>query len=123
MEYTLITGATGGLGKAFVKLCAARKENLLLTGRSMEKLQTLRAEIIEKHAEIDVLLVAADLSKDDSRYALIEKIDAENIKIKRLINVAGADIQKPFATGGRFRILWQSRHNSILSHIIYAFPR
>ena len=109
MEYTLITGATGGLGKAFVEICAARKENLLLTGRSIEKLQSLRAEILEKHAEIDVLIFAADLSKDDSRYALTEKICSENIKIKRLINVAGADIQKAFVNYTQEKIAFQCR--------------
>ena len=109
MEYTLITGATGGLGKAFVEICAARKENLLLTGRSIEKLQALRAEILEKHAEIDVLIFAADLSKDDSRYALTEKICSENIKIKRLINVAGADIQKAFVNYTQEKIAFQCR--------------
>ena len=109
MEYTLITGATGGLGKAFVELCAAQKDNLLLTGRSAEKLQALRAEILKKHAELDVLIFAADLSKDDSRYALTEWISEKNVKIKRLINVAGADIQKAFADYTQEKIAFQCR--------------
>ena len=36
MNYTFISGATGGIGKAFVKECAKQKQNLFLTGRSNE---------------------------------------------------------------------------------------
>ena len=41
MNYTLITGACGGLGGAFVRLLAERGEALFLTGRSEEKLSAL----------------------------------------------------------------------------------
>jgi short-subunit dehydrogenase len=109
MEYTLITGATGGLGKTFVELCAEKKDNLILTGRSTEKLENLRTEIIKKYAEIDVLIFAADLSKDDGRYALTDWIQTKNVKIKRLINVAGADIQKAFADYTQEKIAFQCR--------------
>ena len=40
MSYALITGATGGLGKAFAIALAKRGDNLILTGRSEEKLQS-----------------------------------------------------------------------------------
>ena len=48
MTYTLITGATGGLGKAYTHACAKRGENLFLTARNAEKLERLKAEIQEK---------------------------------------------------------------------------
>ena len=43
-----VSGATGGLGGAFVELLAERGEPLILTGRSEEKLATLKAKLIEK---------------------------------------------------------------------------
>ena len=41
MNYTLITGACGGLGGAFVRVLAERGEPLFLTGRSEERLKSL----------------------------------------------------------------------------------
>ena len=38
---TLITGACGGLGRAFVEILAKDKENLVLTGTSKKKLEQL----------------------------------------------------------------------------------
>ena len=58
--YAWITGATGGLGKAFVYEIADRGENLLLTGRSEDKLTALKAELKEKYPKIDVRTYAAD---------------------------------------------------------------
>ena len=40
--YALITGATGGLGVAFVDVLARQGYDLLLTGRSQEKLCNLQ---------------------------------------------------------------------------------
>ena len=34
MSYTFISGATGGIGKAFVYECVAKGYDLFLTGRS-----------------------------------------------------------------------------------------
>ena len=44
-KYSLITGATGGLGKAFVYEAAEQGYALLLTGRSEEKLMALKEEV------------------------------------------------------------------------------
>ena len=41
MNYTLITGACGGLGRAFVKETIKAKENLVLVGTSEKKLKLL----------------------------------------------------------------------------------
>ena len=38
MNYTLITGATGGLGKAFAELYAKDKNNLILVATKEDKL-------------------------------------------------------------------------------------
>ena len=42
MTYTFISGATGGIGKAFANECAKLGYNLFLTGRSEEKLKNLK---------------------------------------------------------------------------------
>ena len=50
-KYTLITGATGGLGGAFVKECLKRGHNLVLTGTKANVLEALEKDIKEKNPE------------------------------------------------------------------------
>ncbi len=109
--YALITGATGGLGKAFAYTLAKRGENIILTGRSEEKLTALQAELQKNYPSIEVLWYAADLTKEGDRYAFTEKMHTENLKISRLVNVAGADIQKPFEGYTQEKIAFQCRVN------------
>lgn len=110
-EYALITGATGGLGKAFVYAAASRGYSLLLTGRSKEKLQALQAELKESYPDISTRIYAADLSDESSRIAMMEKIVAEHIRISLLANVAGADIQKSLVEYTQEKIAFQCRVN------------
>ncbi len=110
-EYALITGATGGLGKAFVYAAAKKGYSLLLTGRSMEKLQALQAELKEKYPDIPTRIYAADLADESSRIAMTEKISAENIRLSLLANVAGADIQKGLREYTQEKIAFQCRVN------------
>lgn len=110
-NYAWVTGATGGLGKAFVSVLAERGDNLILTGRSEEKLTALREEILGKYPQLDVKIYAADLSNEGSRYAMMEKISAEGLKISLLANVAGADIQKGLTAYTQEKIAFQCRVN------------
>ncbi len=98
--YTMITGATGGLGEAFVRIAAKNGENLILTGRYEGKLRLL-----------NVRIYAADLSDEASRASMMRAIAEAHLKIARLINVAGADIQKPFSDYTQEKISFQCRVN------------
>ncbi len=109
--YALITGATGGLGKAFAFALAGRKCKLILTGRSEEKLIALKNELLEKFAITDVAIFAADLSNGDSRYEMIEKMRAAGYRIRLLVNAAGVDVQKPFENYSQEKIAFQCRVN------------
>ena len=110
-SYALVTGATGGLGKAFVYALAERGDHLLLTGRSEEKLTALKAEIAEKYPQIEVRAYAADMANEDSRCAMMEKIAEEDLPISLLANVAGADIQKGLTDYTQEKIAFQCRVN------------
>ena len=109
--YALITGATGGLGKAFVYVLAERGDNLLLTGRSEEKLSALKVDLQEKYPQIKVRCYAADLANEGSRYAMMEKIKADGVKVSTLVNVAGADVQKGLMDYTQEKIAFQCRVN------------
>ena len=110
-NYALITGATGGLGKAFVYEAAKDGYSLLLTGRSQEKLVALREALIGQFPNMEVRLYAADLSSTDSRNQLMRKIEEEGLKISLLANVAGADIQKGLTEYTEEKICFQCRVN------------
>ncbi len=110
-KYALITGATGGLGKAFVEEAASQGYSLLLTGRSAEKLAALKAELLERYTEMDVRIYAADLSNSDERRRLMEQIGEEGISLSLLVNVAGADIQKGLTEYTEGKIAFQCRVN------------
>ena len=109
--YAFVTGATGGLGKAFVYVLAERGENLILTGRSEEKLSGLKAELAEKYPQADVRIYPADLANEGSRYAMMEKITTDGLSISTLVNVAGADVQKGLTEYTQEKIAFQCRVN------------
>lgn len=109
--YTMITGATGGLGGAFVRLAVKNGENLILTGRHEEKLRLLKEKILAENTGTDVRIFAVDLSESGGREAMIGQIAAEHLKIGRLINVAGADIQKVFSEYTQEKLCFQCRVN------------
>ncbi len=108
--YTFISGATGGIGKAFVHACAKRGEKLYLTGRSLEKLAGLKEEIETKYG-VDTKVFACDLTNYDDRAKMIEDIDEKSLKFSRIINVAGVDIQKAFCDYTEEKVLFQLRVN------------
>ena len=109
--YALITGATGGLGKAFVYALAKRGYKLLLTGRSEEKLHALQDEISQKFPQAETHTYAADLSDAQSRVNLMAQITNDGIPISFLANVAGADIQKGLTEYTDEKIAFQCRVN------------
>ena len=110
-KYALVTGATGGLGKAFCFALARRGYALLLTGRSEEKLLALQAELKGKYPEITARIYPADLSDEGSRSALKDKITAEGLWLSLLANVAGADMQKGLQAYTQEKIAFQCRVN------------
>lgn len=109
--YAMITGATGGLGKAFAQILLRQGYSLLLTGRSEEKLCLLKEELQAKNEKADIRVYAADLSNLDSRNELFAKIGKEEMRISVLVNAAGADIQKEFRLYSQEKIAFQCRVN------------
>lgn len=109
MSYTLITGATGYLGKAFAVECLRRGESLYLTGRSIDKLSALKSELLALRHKADIKIFACDLADGECRSTLFK--DAGNLTFSRLINVAGADIQKAFSLYDENKLTFQIRAN------------
>ena len=110
MKWTFISGATGGIGKAFANLSAKNGDFLFLTARSEEKLSSLKNELEEKYA-IKVEYFPCDLTSLSSRREILEYIDKKEIKFSKIINVAGVDTQKGFIDYTEDKLLFQLRVN------------
>lgn len=110
MDFTFISGATGGIGKAFCYELAKQSKNLFITGRSQEKLNSLKAEIVKKY-NVNVQCFASDLTDEKSRRSMLDFIQEKGYKIERIVNVAGVDIQKAFTDYTMEKVLFQIRVN------------
>lgn len=94
-QTVMITGAAGGLGKAFALECASRSWNLVLTDRSLGLLSTL-AESLERGYGIKVLTFACDLTDSVKREELFRMVETNADRLTMLINVAGIDHEGTF---------------------------
>ena len=86
----MITGATGGVGKAMAMECASRGWDLFLTDLRNDRLEMLAAGL-ERSYGVRVLYQAADLTDPTSRAVLFERVRSEGLRFRGLINVAGTD--------------------------------
>ncbi len=92
----LITGAAGGLGKAFAAECAARGWDLFLTDVTESSLSIL-ADGLERLHGVRVRYAPCNLADRAAREGFWEAIGAEGLRFHMLVNVAGLDYEGPFA--------------------------
>ena len=90
-----ITGATGGLGKAFAVECASRGWDLYLTDLHRVRLEAL-GNGLEQTYGVKVLYNAGNLMDRESRQELFEEITELGYKFQGLVNVAGLDVEGIF---------------------------
>ncbi|HWQ46737.1 MAG TPA: SDR family NAD(P)-dependent oxidoreductase [Longilinea sp.] len=86
----LISGAAGGLGKAFAVECASRGWDVFLTDTADGALQTL-AEGLRNSYGVKVHTHSCDLTDQASRQTLFDRLGGDGITLTELINVAGVD--------------------------------
>lgn len=87
-RWTLITGASAGIGAAFAEKLAAGGSNLILTARRMDRLEELAARLKKAHS-IKVECVAADLNAADAPAAIFAATQSRGLNVDFLINNAG----------------------------------
>ncbi len=80
----VLTGATGGIGRAVATLLAAQGVILILAARDERKLQQLQQQLGEQHH-----IVATDISTDKGRRTLIDYCEQLDQDIDIVINNAG----------------------------------
>jgi short-subunit dehydrogenase len=93
-DTVLITGSSGGIGEEFAHQLAQRRANLVLVARRLDKLEELRATLLARHPDIQVDVIAADLSLPGSGAKLAEQVGDRRIDV--LINNAGVGLHGNF---------------------------
>ena len=92
---TLITGATGHIGRAVAKRFVSAGKSVLLTGRSAEKLDAVLAECEGLGAnDVRVAGVTADLTTGEGLQAVVRHVVEEKHVVQNLIHVAGINVDK-----------------------------
>lgn len=87
-QWAIITGATEGIGLEMANLLALEGYNLVLISRNLDKLKEVQQDIQKKY-EIQVIIIAKDLSKPDSPQEIFSELQREDIFIEILVNNAG----------------------------------
>ncbi len=96
MGFTLITGASGGIGEAFARRLAREKHDLVLVARSEDKLHKLTDELMLEH-KITAHYVVLDLTSEDADRKLFDETERLGYEIDWLINNAGFGSMGDFA--------------------------
>ena len=88
MKVTLITGATGGLGKAFAEIYARKNNNLLLVGTNDDKLNALKTQL-KKEFSVNIDYVSADFSDKEQLRKVFSYANDKGYFVNNLVNCAG----------------------------------
>ena len=87
MKYTVITGASSGIGYESALAFAAKGKNLIIVARRENKLEELKATIQTINPELDVVIQTADLSQSEQAQTLYQQL--KEYDIETWINNAG----------------------------------
>ena len=86
-NYTLITGASTGIGYELAKLFAKDRHNLILVARDEGKLETAKNELSKYNVEVKIL--SLDLSKSEDIQSLFNYVEMNKLNVDILVNNAG----------------------------------
>lgn len=86
--YSIITGASQGLGKAIALEFAKRNINVLLVALPESGLPEV-ANFIKENMEVDARFLELDLSDINSCYSIFDYVKNHDLSIKYLVNNAG----------------------------------
>ena len=86
-KYTVITGASSGIGRETAKAFANRGKNLIIAARRTENLEALKCEILEQHPTLDVVIRTVDLSVLENVYQFYSSL--KGFQLETWVNNAG----------------------------------
>ena len=88
MKYTVITGASSGLGYETALAFASRGKNLIIAARRTEELEKLKSKVANINPVLDVVIRSVDLSVTANVYEFYESL--QDYQIETWINNAGS---------------------------------
>ena len=91
-RWAIVTGCTGGIGRAYVLALAAKGMDIVLVGRSMEKLRALEDELERKYG-CRVMIIQADFTDVSVLPVIVQRLREEKVEVGVLVNNVG--IQGP----------------------------
>ena len=115
IRYTLITGASTGIGYELSKLFAKDKHNLILVSRNKNKLQSVKNELLKYN--IDIKILALDLESSEDIQSLFNYIEINKLAVNILINNAG------IGTFGDFNDIEWSKEEALIDINIKALTQ
>ncbi|KAG0175679.1 hypothetical protein DFQ30_000007 [Apophysomyces sp. BC1015] len=83
----LITGASAGIGEACAREFAREGSNLILTARRLDRLESLKQELSEKHSAIQIHTMALDIREKKNIDKAVAELPVKDIDV--LVNNAG----------------------------------
>ena len=104
----LITGASSGLGEGMAREFAARGYDLALCARRVERLETLRNEIKQKHPQVRVEIRALDVLDYEQVFEVFRAFRTDFGRLDRVIVNAGMGKGQPLGTG----YFWANRQTA-----------
>jgi short-subunit dehydrogenase len=96
MDYTLITGASSGIGYELALQFAKNGHNLIIVARQENKLIQL-ANDLKKNYKIEVLIFSFDLSEKDIVEEIFRLVRDKSISVDYLVNNAGFYVKGAFS--------------------------
>ncbi|MDX1259091.1 SDR family NAD(P)-dependent oxidoreductase [Exiguobacterium sp. K1] len=87
MKYTVITGASSGIGYETAKVLAKKGKSLVLVARRTDELEKLRDEVKALAPDSDVILRSVDLTESVNVHELYDSL--KDLDIETWINNAG----------------------------------
>lgn len=95
----LITGASSGLGEGMARRFAARGRNLALCARRTDRLESLKAELEDRHRDIRISIRALDVNDYDRVFDVFRDFRTDLGQLDRIIVNAGIGKGQPLGTG------------------------
>ncbi|MDX1658556.1 MAG: SDR family oxidoreductase [Nitriliruptorales bacterium] len=112
----LVTGASTGIGREFVRQLAERGTHVVLVARSEDDLQQLAGQLAEDHG-VGTEVLTADLTQRNDLERVETRLRDEDEPVDLLVNNAG------FGTGGQFDELDLDREVSEIRLNVLAVTR
>ena len=88
MKFTLITGASSGIGLCYAEQFAAKGENIIVVSNQRERNEEVAADLKQRFG-VEAVALYADLSKADSAEQIYEWCKEHNYEVATLVSNAG----------------------------------